>query len=205
MENLENIEFFAYLRESIDLVSGIAIQREKIEKYAEYKEIKITKWFVDNNRSAYKYRPEYENMMGELFLETCKVRGVICSSLSRFGRNAGETLQEHNKLKLSGKELILVNDNIDSTTSAGKAMLGMLAVFNDFERDTIVERLSAGRAWARENGTKSGKPLNRPELKIDWRKFDEYKKLKLSIPSIAKLLGVSKSKMYVAIGKRDNL
>lgn len=201
MEIMEKLPYFAYLRESIDLESGISIQKDKIEKYCSYRGIKISKWFIDNDRSAYKYRPQYELMMLEILSDE-NVSGIICSSLSRFGRSTAETLTEHNKLKKANKELILVNDNVDSSTIAGKAMLGMLAVFNDFERDTIVERLSGGRVWAKEHGTKSGKPLNRPEIKIDWKKFDEYRKIKLSVPSVAKILGVSKSKLYNAIKAR---
>jgi predicted DNA-binding protein YlxM (UPF0122 family) len=33
-------------------------------------------------------------------------------------------------------------------------------------------------------------------ITIDWAKFDELKKKDLSIPSIAKVLGVSKSALY---------
>jgi len=202
METLEKLDYFAYLRESVDLETGIAIQKNFIEKYCTFKNVVISKWFIDNDRSAYKYRPKYEVMMNEILSPECGVSGVICASLSRFGRNTAETLTEHNRLKAANKELILVKDNIDSNTILGKAMMGMLAVFNDFERDVIVERLANGRAWAKINGTKSGKPANRPEIKINWKLFDENKKIGLSVPSIAKIMGISKSKLYNAINER---
>jgi DNA invertase Pin-like site-specific DNA recombinase len=202
LEKSENLEYFAYLRESVDLETGIAIQKDFIEKYCNFKGVRISKWFIDNDRSAYKYRPKYDSMMIEILSTECKASGVICSSLSRFGRNTAETLTEHNRLKKVNKELILVKDNIDSNTILGKAMMGMLAVFNDFERDVIVERLANGRAWAKINGTKSGKPANRPEIKINWKLFDENKKIGLSIPNIAKVMGISKSKLYNAVKER---
>jgi DNA invertase Pin-like site-specific DNA recombinase len=41
----------------------------------------------------------------------------------------------------------------------------MLGVFAEFERAIIVERVDAGIARAKANGTKSGKPLGRPVMK----------------------------------------
>ena len=192
---METNSYFAYLRESVDLKTGIKIQEEKINKYCEYKGANISKWFVDNDQTAYKFRPNYDGMLKEL-LDGTEVKGLICTHLSRFGRSTIEVLVDYQKLKKAGKELILTENNIDSNTITGKAMLGMLAVFNDFERDTVVERLTSGRKYAETHGTKSGKPLHRPKAPIDWRKVLEFKALGLSIPSIAKLVGVSKKTLY---------
>ncbi len=41
-------------------------------------------------------------------------------------------------------------------------MFQMLGVFAEFEREIIAERIHAGLARAREQGTKSGKPIGRP-------------------------------------------
>lgn len=198
--------YFAYLRESIDLKSGIEIQRQKIEAYCKYKNVEISKWFIDNDRSAYKYRPNYDKMMKLLLASTNGEQGVICTTLSRFGRSTIDVLTDYGKLKTANKEIVFTDSNIDSSTIEGKAMLGMLAVFNDFERDTIRERLESGKRYAQENGTKSGLPMNRPPVPIDWKVFDEYRNEKhLSIPSIAKFFGVSKKTMYTKIKARPTV
>lgn len=196
------MSFFAYLRESVDLETGIEIQREKINRYCTYKGITISKFFVDNDRTAYKFRPNYDKMMKELLEPGNDKEGLICTTLARFGRSTIDVLTDYGKLKTSGKEIIFTDSNIESNTTTGKAMLGMLAVFNDFERDTIRERLESGKLYAQEHGTKSGKPMNRPPIKIDWKKFDEYKGMHLSIPSIAKLFGITKKTMYSKIKNR---
>ncbi len=41
-------------------------------------------------------------------------------------------------------------------------MFQMLGAFAEFEREIIAERIHAGLARAREQGTKSGKPIGRP-------------------------------------------
>ncbi len=192
--------FFAYLRESVDLETGIGAQKEKIEKYAEFNNLEIKKWFVDNDKSAFKHRPKYDIMMKEL--PTSQVEGIICTKLSRFGRSVTDTLLEHQEIKNLGKELIFTHENIDTSTPAGRMYFGMLALFNEFERDIIVERLTSGKEYAKVHGTKSGKPMNRPRFEPDWKKFDEYKSIGLSIPAIAKLFKVARNTLYEAVKRR---
>jgi len=195
-------EFFAYCRESINLESGIEIQKELINKYCSLTDKKIIKWFIDNDSSAYEFRPKYDQMMSQILSVQAQVAGIICANLSRFGRSTTETLMAYNNLKNAGKQLILVKENIDGTTPAGKAMLGMLAVFNDFEHDVILERTKAGIEHAKKYGTKSGKPMHRPIKEINWKKFDEYKKMGVSINSIAKILQISRKTLYRRIDER---
>lgn len=198
----ENNNYFAYCRESVDLKTGIEIQKEKIKKFCDATGRTITNWFIDNDASAYKYRPNYEKMM-KAIKDAPICKGIICSSISRFGRSTVDVLLAHRELKEHDKELILIDNNIDSNTVGGKAMIGMLAVFADFERDTIRERLEAGKRYARAHGTKSGKPMNRPSKVVDWKKYDELKKLGLSIPAIGKVLSISKTVMYEKVKQRN--
>lgn len=67
------------------------------------------------------------------------------------------------ELNASGCDLYLERQAVDTTTPAGRALFGMLAVFAEFERSIIQERVKAGIARARKRGTKSGKPFGRPE------------------------------------------
>jgi DNA invertase Pin-like site-specific DNA recombinase len=41
----------------------------------------------------------------------------------------------------------------------------LLAVFAEFEREMIIARVNAGMARAKKDGTKSGKPIGRPEVR----------------------------------------
>jgi len=205
----EKKKYFAYLRESIDLDTGIQIQKEKIEKYCEYTGKTISKWFIDNDASAYKYRPNYEKMMKEL--QIANINGLICTALTRFGRSTVEILMDYNKIVVEHKkELIFIDSNIDSSTTNGKAMLGMLAVFADWERDTIRERLAGGRKYAEKHGTKSKLPMNRPSIEIDWAEYDEFIKNGASISFICKKVvdkrtgkKISRSAFYKAVKNRE--
>jgi DNA invertase Pin-like site-specific DNA recombinase len=64
-------------------------------------------------------------------------------------------LSEIHALKI---DLYLHQQGIDTTTPAGKAMFQMMGVFAEFERSMIQERVRAGLARARAEGTTLGRP-----------------------------------------------
>jgi DNA invertase Pin-like site-specific DNA recombinase len=57
-----------------------------------------------------------------------------------------------------GVGFVSLTEALDLTTPAGKAMAGMLAVFAEFERDILRERVKAGIAHARAEGKAHGRP-----------------------------------------------
>jgi DNA invertase Pin-like site-specific DNA recombinase len=61
-------------------------------------------------------------------------------------------------------DLFLHQQGLDTTTPGGKAMFQMMGVFAEFERSIIAERVRAGLARAKADGTKSGKPIGRPTI-----------------------------------------
>jgi DNA invertase Pin-like site-specific DNA recombinase len=78
-------------------------------------------------------------------------------------RSLQDLLTTLNGLKAKGMNLYLRKQGLDTSTPAGKAMFQMLGVFAEFEREMIAERIHAGLARAKEQGTPSGKPIGRPE------------------------------------------
>ena len=87
-----------------------------------------------------------------------KIDVVVVSRFDRLGRavvNLYELLREMTEL---GVRVIAVNQAIDTGTSQGRAMFGMLTVFAEFERDLTRERIQSGMAAARARGKKPGRP-----------------------------------------------
>ncbi|MFA4870944.1 MAG: recombinase family protein [Pedobacter sp.] len=200
--NAETKKFYAYCRESIDLESGIKIQKDAITNYAQANNIEILKWFIDNDSSAYEYRPNYDKMMKIILEPENSCDGIICHTLSRFGRSTNFVLEAKTNLTHNNKELILIKEQLDTTTPHGRLQFGIFVLFNDFEHDLILERTQAGIKHALKNGTKSGKPMHRPPKKVDWKKFDEMIEKQISVPSIAKMLGMTKKTLYNKIKDR---
>jgi putative DNA-invertase from lambdoid prophage Rac len=54
---------------------------------------------------------------------------------------------------------VSLTEALDLTTPAGRAMAALLAVFAEFEREVLRERVRAGMAHARLNGKRLGRPL----------------------------------------------
>ena len=76
--------------------------------------------------------------------------------MDRLGRSLTDLLGILQELRDKGVDLFLHQQGLDTSTTAGKAMFQMLGVFAEFERGIIQERVNAGRARARANGTKLG-------------------------------------------------
>ena len=83
---------------------------------------------------------------------------VLVWRLDRWGRSLMDlvtTLQELSDLNVG---FVSLTEALDLTTSTGRAMAGMLAVFAAFERDILRERVRAGLAHARQRGIRLGRP-----------------------------------------------
>jgi DNA invertase Pin-like site-specific DNA recombinase len=65
------------------------------------------------------------------------------------------TLQELDHL---GVGFVSLTEALDLTTPSGRAMAALLAVFAEFEREILRERVRAGLAHARQNGQRLGRP-----------------------------------------------
>jgi putative DNA-invertase from lambdoid prophage Rac len=86
---------------------------------------------------------------------------VLVWRLDRWGRSLMDlvtTLQELSDLNVG---FVSLTEALDLTTSTGRAMAGMLAVFAEFERDILREWVRAGLAEARRNGQRLGRPTPR--------------------------------------------
>ncbi len=95
---------------------------------------------------------------------------VAAWSVDRLGRSLQDLIATLNELKAKDVDLYLHKQGLDTSTPAGKAMFQMLGVFAEFEREIIAERIHAGLARAREQGTKSGKPIGRPRTSVARRR-----------------------------------
>jgi putative DNA-invertase from lambdoid prophage Rac len=83
---------------------------------------------------------------------------VLVWRLDRWGRSAADLLATLQELEHLGVGFVSLTEALDLTTPAGRAMAALLAVFAEFEREILRERVRAGLAHARQNGTRLGRP-----------------------------------------------
>jgi DNA invertase Pin-like site-specific DNA recombinase len=86
-------------------------------------------------------------------------------SVDRLGRSLQDLVAFLSELHALRVDLFLHQQGLDTTTPAGKAMFQMLGVFAEFERSIVAERVRAGLARARDEGTRLGRPPSRAGVK----------------------------------------
>jgi hypothetical protein len=86
---------------------------------------------------------------------------------------------------------VSLTEAFDMTTPTGRAMAGMLAVFPEFEREILRERVKAGIAQARAKGTIFGRPRSAARKTAEIKRL--YRKEKLSKSEIARRLGIGRT------------
>jgi DNA invertase Pin-like site-specific DNA recombinase len=87
---------------------------------------------------------------------------VASWSVDRLGRSLTDLLSILQTIHEKGVGLFLHQQGLDTSTTAG--MFQMLGVFAEFERGIIRERVNAGLARARANGTKLGRRRVKPSV-----------------------------------------
>jgi hypothetical protein len=77
-----------------------------------------------------------------------------------------------------GIGFVSLTEAFDMTTPTGRALAGMLAVFAEFEREILRERVKAGIAQARIKGTTFGRPKSAAKKIAEIKRL--YRKEKLT-------------------------
>lgn len=137
---------------------SLEAQKERLRKEAEHRGMKVAGEYSDEGKSGknIKGRPEFQKMLGDIKDGKDKVDYVLVFKLSRFGRNAADTLNSLQYMEDFGVNLLCVEDGIDSAGAAGKLMISVLAAVAEIERENIKEQTMAGRRQKARDGRWNG-------------------------------------------------
>src|ERR1700683_398166 len=94
-----------------------------------------------------------QRQLRETLIETARRREidvVLVWRLDRWGRSVADLLATLQELEHLGVGFVSLNEALDLTTPAGRAMAGLLSGFADFEREILQERVRAGLARPRK-------------------------------------------------------
>jgi site-specific DNA recombinase len=124
--------------------TSIAFQRTKIEAHCLAGDHSLVAHFEDTETATGKrLRPGFLDALTMVYSNHAD--GLIVLKLDRYARSTMEGLQIAAELKKRGKELVVVDLHLDSTTPTGACMFTILLAFAQLERDVIFERTEAGR------------------------------------------------------------
>lgn len=119
---------------------------------------------------------------------------VLVYKLDRLGRSTAHVVTVMHELAERGIYVRVLDSGLDNSTVSGRAMLQMLAVFADMEREFIRERTKAGLAVAKTKGHKGGRPP-----KIDAKQTARMQKMHddgHSVTEVADMFKVTRQTVY---------
>ena len=139
---------FGYVRVSTDnQLENYSIdeQIDRLTAYCKAKDWVLVKIYTDGGFSGGNTnRPALRQMLEDI--KKVDVDAVIVYKLDRLSRSQKDTLMLIEDEFLSNDvDFISINENFDTSTPFGRAMIGILSVFAQLEKDQITERFTMGR------------------------------------------------------------
>jgi DNA invertase Pin-like site-specific DNA recombinase len=120
---------------------------------------------------------------------------LVVWKLDRLGRSLKhliETINELHRRKIGFRSL---QENVDTTSSAGKLFFHVFGALAEFERELIRERTRAGLSAARARGRRGGRPRLMTDKKIQMA-ATLLKDGRARLKDVCATLGVSKATLY---------
>ncbi len=137
--------------------NSLAQQTRRIQRYAEYRGLRIRSRDIIQERGVSGGVPIYDRPSGALFLERVesgRYAHVISTRVDRMFRNVADaiaTIDDLSSLGISIHLLDFQGQALDTGSATGRGLLQVVAAFAEMERGLISERTRDGMAYLRQN------------------------------------------------------
>ena len=176
-----------YARISTSDQQTLPMQLRALREYAKERGYEVV-MEVQEVQSGAKDRPKREEIMK--LARRKKIELILVWKLDRWGRSVLDLIHTLQELLGLSVGFVSLTEALDLHTPTGRALAGMLAVFAEFERDLLKERITAGITQAKRDGKHCGRPASaKAKSKII---VTRYRK-KESLSEIARSEGISRS------------
>ena len=143
-------------------VNGHSIdeQTDRLQKYCDAMNWSPCKVYCDAGYSgASTDRPSLQSMIRDV--KSGLITRVLVYKLDRLSRSQKDTLYLIEDVFLANNcDFVSISENFDTSSPFGRAMIGILAVFAQLEREQIKERMIMGKVAKAKQGRYSGKAMN---------------------------------------------
>lgn len=119
-----------------------------------------------------------------------EIDAVLVWKLDRWGRSVADLVATLNELTALGVAFVSLTEALDLSTPSGRALATMLAVFAEFERDMLRERVRSGLDRVRREGKRLGRP---PTATSHAAEVRALRARQLSQAEIAHRIGIGES------------
>jgi|TARA_B100000959_G_scaffold280229_1_gene341693 DNA invertase Pin-like site-specific DNA recombinase len=151
--------------------------------------------FEEKLSGVSKRRPERERMLEQLDENSV----IVCTRMSRLSRSLSDMFSVMSLIRSKKSDVIFIHENIDTTTSHGRLVFGLMNVINSYQRELIADSVAEGRRAkeAQEGFDRWGRPDKfTPEQKQHVR---DLRKQNKSYNDIVKLTGISRASVYLIL------
>jgi len=109
--------------------------------------------FKETHTGTTDQRPQFQEMMRYVR----KGDTLYVTKLDRLGRSTLHLTQIFDKLEKKGIDIVVLDQNIDTTTPTGKLLFNVLSSISEFETEIRKERQMEGIKKAKEKGVQFGR------------------------------------------------
>jgi len=147
MKTINKVAIYVRVSTTNQAEEGYSIdeQKDKLTSYCQIKDWNVYKVYTDGGFSGSNTeRPALEKLIKDA--KNKKFDTVLVYKLDRLSRSQKDTLYLIEEIFIkNGIEFLSLQENFDTSTPFGKAMIGLLAVFAQLEREQIKERMQLGK------------------------------------------------------------
>lgn len=181
-------------------------QKEDIEEFCQKRDYEVIDILSEKVTGRNAGRPQWNRVLDAV--NRSKIDGVVFTRVDRVARSVKNLL---NLLELFEKSQVMFLPIKEETfrieeypiNPQKRMLITVVGAIAEFEANLIRSRMEEGKKRAEVVGTKSGKPMRRPTVDINWNEYDRLANLKVPKKEIARRLGISESTLYNKLKQRE--
>lgn len=154
MNEINKVALYVRVSTTSQLEEGYSVeeQKAKLESYCDIKDWHIYKVYTDGGFSgSTTERPALEQLIKDA--QSKLFDTVLVYKLDRLSRSQKDTLYLIEDIFLKNNiEFVSLLENFDTSTPFGRAVIGLLSVFAQLEREQIKERMQLGKLGRAKSG-----------------------------------------------------
>lgn len=197
---------YAYIRVSTAMQS-YAGQKYEIERYCSTRGIEVDRWTEESASGTLSVE---KRTLGKIIRKMKKGDQLICTELSRLGRNMLMIMGILNLCADKGILIHTIKDNFDLSDNINSKIIAFaFALAAEIERNLISQRTKEALAEKKSEGVKLGRPRGSSKKKVTFCK--EYDTVRLMLDSgkttsfIARKYGIHRNTARKYIKEMENL
>ena len=196
---------------------SIGEQEKRLRSYCEAMQWDIFKVYIDPGYSGGDTnRPGLQDLMRDV--KAGLIDKVVVYKLDRLSRSQKDTLILIEDVFLTNKvDFVSMSESFDTATPVGRAVLGLLAVFAQLERDQIKERMGMGKEARAKEGKWGGgssepigydyDPVSEKLIVNDYEKLQILEAVELFLKGtpLRTICNIFHNKGYTYVGKSGHV